>query len=238
MYGVPNTGLKRVTSVENERYRLASEQSRRLLGWPSKKADPDVLYKVHLKTKTRRDRATLQELSNRQKVGEEKVVASRNLLQTLHTTAQRFVRSTKSKTGSGGGSHVAGSAMESQTLKKPRLLSKKHDPELERLQKLFGKPHANFPRKEQKDADHSYCESQTDLLIVVPTRCGKSLASTLPAFLAPGSVVIIIVLLVALQTDFFQRYAQMGLEAVRVADCDQIEERKVLVSAKDVSKEK
>lgn len=87
---------------------------------PGEKAKPGVLRKLHLKTKTGEDGAALEKFSNRQKVVEAKVDASRNLLHTLRTTVQRFVRGTELRIGPARGRHEAGSAMKSQTLKKTK----------------------------------------------------------------------------------------------------------------------
>ena len=86
---------------------------------------------------------------------------------------------------------------------------------LPELRAMLGNRNAVFKSQMQSDVAATVRRSEANAIVIMPTAAGKSISFLLPCFMDnPGSATIIVVPLVALKEELFQRCRGFGISAV------------------------
>jgi hypothetical protein len=80
-----------------------------------------------------------------------------------------------------------------------------------KLCSFLGSPDAQFSCIEQAHAMVKVLERKDDLLVVLPTGCGKSLLFQLPAFVEQRKMTVVVLPLISLTKDMMQRCTAQGI---------------------------
>lgn len=82
------------------------------------------------------------------------------------------------------------------------------------IRKLFNNPHATFKSPQQEDMLTEIFLNQSNLLVILPTGGGKSLAWEATSFMEPNAITIVFTPFIALIQDQVRRAKSYGIKAI------------------------
>lgn len=239
LYGVSDLDLKQLTASELDKYRTASESWHRALGLQRglfltsfSSAQPLPHPSSSSTSLPHNDPSNKVLLAHIMRL-EKQILSLHSLLSSQHAPSPCPEKVTHKRVSMADSEHTPPPPVKKSKhshLASRSPVSTSNDAALRALKEMLGNGNAEFRSDKQQEAVQTSLHGVQDALIVLPTAGGKSLVFQLPAFVHSARCSVVVVPLVALQSDIIRRCSALGISAVLWNDRHVADARLILAS--------